>query len=193
VVVQGSRTTGTSRSGGQVDDNSAARRERQLVRQQAQRPDQAHHQLLREDVSTRARAAPGPAFNTQADAQAYAAAVIAHKTNPSAPSPVKDWWLNTQDGTITHDPGADLKSPWMAFATQADAQAYLKAHPAQSPIQQLGSGISQLSGAVLAPLFQAHLWLRVVEVGLGLVLIAVGVAKLTNALPAATKIAKMVA
>lgn len=44
----------------------------------------------------------------------------------------------------------------------------------------------------LGGLFQANLWLRVAEVGLGLLLVAVGVAKLTNAVPAATKIATSV-
>lgn len=132
-------------------------------------------------------------FGTQADAQAFAAAIKAHNTNPAAPSPVKDWWLNTQDGTITHDPGADLKPPWMAFASKADAEAYLKAHPAQTPLQQLGNGISSLSGAVLAPLFQGNIWIRAAQIGIGIILIAVGVAKLTNAVPVATKLAKYVA
>ena len=44
----------------------------------------------------------------------------------------------------------------------------------------------------LAPLFQASLWLRVAEVVLGLVLIAVGVARLTSAVPVATQIARYV-
>ena len=44
----------------------------------------------------------------------------------------------------------------------------------------------------LAPLFQASIWVRVLEVVLGLVLIAVGVAKLTSAVPVATKIARYV-
>lgn len=41
----------------------------------------------------------------------------------------------------------------------------------------------------LAGLFQAHIWLRVAEVGIGVLLVAVGVAKLTNAIPIATKVA----
>lgn len=43
---------------------------------------------------------------------------------------------------------------------------------------------------VLKPLFQANIWIRVGEVALGIILIAVGVARLTNAIPVATKIAK---
>lgn len=45
----------------------------------------------------------------------------------------------------------------------------------------------------LGALFQANIWIRVGQVAIGLILIAVGVAKLTNAVPAATKIARMVA
>lgn len=41
----------------------------------------------------------------------------------------------------------------------------------------------------LAGLFQPNLWLRVGEVMLGLILIAIGVAQLTHAVPIATKIA----
>lgn len=44
----------------------------------------------------------------------------------------------------------------------------------------------------LGPLFQAHIWIRVGEVAVGLILIAVGVAKLTNAVPIATKIARTI-
>lgn len=49
-----------------------------------------------------------------------------------------------------------------------------------------------MSNTVLGPLFQAHIWIRVGEVLLGVVLIAVGVARLTNVVPIATKIAKAV-
>jgi hypothetical protein len=48
-----------------------------------------------------------------------------------------------------------------------------------------------LSG--LSAIFQANIWIRVAEVVLGLVLVAVGLAKMTNAVPVATKIAKVVA
>lgn len=49
-------------------------------------------------------------------------------------------------------------------------------------------GISNPLGA----LFQANIWMRVGQVALGLILIAVGVAKMTDAVPVATKIAKVV-
>lgn len=44
----------------------------------------------------------------------------------------------------------------------------------------------------LAGLFQANIWERVALVGLGIILIAVGVAQLTHAVPVATKIATAV-
>jgi hypothetical protein len=47
-------------------------------------------------------------------------------------------------------------------------------------------------GAFLAALVNPHTWLRVAEVGIGVLLLAVGVAKLTNVVPAATKIARTV-
>jgi hypothetical protein len=60
-------------------------------------------------------------------------------------------------------------------------------------LPSIGTGLSNAAGGgVLGPLFQAHIWIRVGEVALGLILIAVGVAKLTNAVPIATKIAKVV-
>lgn len=61
----------------------------------------------------------------------------------------------------------------------------------------VGKGVAAATGAALSTnpigaLFQAHIWIRVGEVALGLILIAVGVAKLTNAVPIATKIARHV-
>jgi hypothetical protein len=43
----------------------------------------------------------------------------------------------------------------------------------------------------LSALANPNTWLRVAEVGLGVILLAVGIAKLTNAVPVATKIAKV--
>ena len=121
-------------------------------------------------------------FGTQADAQAFSDAVKAHKTDPSKnPSPVKDWWLNTQDGTITHDPGADLKSPWMAFATEADAKAYLKAHPANilsdvpggNVISDVTGAVAKISGLAL-DLEDGNMWVSMGWITLGLLLTGVG-------------------
>ena len=66
----------------------------------------------------------------------------------------------------------------------------------QENLQDIGNAAKNAAGSVvndaLKPLFQANLWIRVGEVVLGLILIAVGVAKMTNAIPAATKIAGLV-
>ena len=53
------------------------------------------------------------------------------------------------------------------------------------------SGLATV-GDFFTRLGQANTWIRVGEVILGLVLISVGVAKLTNAVPVATQIAKVV-
>ena len=54
-----------------------------------------------------------------------------------------------------------------------------------------GFGSTALSSLnPLAGLFQANIWIRVAEVALGLILISIGVAHLTKAVPIATKIAK---
>ncbi len=82
------------------------------------------------------------------------------------------------------------------FKTQIEAEAWKRAHPAKkgagplSGIPGLGNAVSNApnaAGAVgnalgslnpLAGLFQANIWLRVAEVGLGIVLIVVGLVKL---------------
>lgn len=56
---------------------------------------------------------------------------------------------------------------------------------ASSPLGQLGAFLGSLS--------QASTWLRVAEGVLGVVLIAIGVARMTSAVPIATKIARSVA
>lgn len=66
----------------------------------------------------------------------------------------------------------------------------------QAPVD-LAKGIAHVDQALsslnpLAGLFQANIWLRVAEVGIGILLLAVGLAKLTDAVPAATKIASTV-
>lgn len=91
------------------------------------------------------------------------------------------------------------------FTTLAAAQAYLKvgAQNAASPIPGVaitpGGGLTgalpspiAAVAAFLAKLGQAALWLRVGEVALGLVLVAVGVAKLVPAFTPAQMIAKRV-
>lgn len=66
----------------------------------------------------------------------------------------------------------------------------------QQNLQDIGNAAKNAASSVtndlLKPLFQANLWIRVAEVALGLILIAVGIAKMTNAIPLATKIAGVV-
>ena len=72
------------------------------------------------------------------------------------------------------------------FVNKTKAPAALQ-KPAGGAIDKALTSLNPLAG-----LFQANIWLRVAEVGIGILLVAVGVAKLTNAIPAATKIAKTV-
>lgn len=83
------------------------------------------------------------------------------------------------------------------FPTQAAAAAWVASAAGQ---KDLGIGAGPGSAAKtaltslnpLAGLFQANIWERVAMVGLGIILIAVGVAQLTHAVPIATKIATAV-
>ena len=65
---------------------------------------------------------------------------------------------------------------------------------AESPNESFGTSVSKAitSSSPIAGLFQGNLWLRVAEVALGLLLIAIGLAKLTNAVPIATTVAAAV-
>ena len=80
------------------------------------------------------------------------------------------------------------------YATKADAQAAAQGAVSsgkigvQKPVNKIPNPVSGL-GSFLARLSQASTWLRVAEVLLGVVLLAVGVARITNAVPIATKIA----
>jgi hypothetical protein len=63
-------------------------------------------------------------------------------------------------------------------------------NPIQDAVDAAKSAVSSLNP--LAGLFQANIWIRAGEIALGIILIAVGVAKLTNAVPIASKIARFV-
>jgi hypothetical protein len=88
------------------------------------------------------------------------------------------------------------------FATKADAEAYKAAigtgsikPPPGTPLlggQKIPNPLTGLAaiGDFFQRLTQADVWERVGEVVLGLILICAGVAKLTHAVPIATKIAK---
>jgi hypothetical protein len=83
------------------------------------------------------------------------------------------------------------------FSTKAEAESWLASNPAGRLSQRISNDYNNagnLTGLNAIGNFfnkagQSQLWIRVVEVGLGLLLIAVGVAKLTHAVPIATKIA----
>lgn len=76
------------------------------------------------------------------------------------------------------------------FATEAQAKAAQNPQPAPNPVDVAKRALR--SANPLAGLFQANIWERVALVGLGIILIAVGVAQLTHAVPLATKIATAV-
>jgi hypothetical protein len=63
---------------------------------------------------------------------------------------------------------------------------------ALNPITSWAAGIEAI-GAFFEKLGSPALWIRVAEVAVGVILLAAGIAKMTNAIPVATKIAKAVA
>jgi hypothetical protein len=83
------------------------------------------------------------------------------------------------------------------FGTQAQATAWQTSGntAGNSPGSAVGGATNAALKSLnpLAGLFQANIWIRVGEVALGLILIAVGIARLTNAVPIATKIAGVAA
>lgn len=102
--------------------------------------------------------------------------------------------------------GAAITSVDGPFETQADAQADAGKGPVpgrgkKTNVQASGGadvkfpnitfGLRDI-GKFFSELGQANTWIRAGEVVLGLILIAVGVARITHAVPVATKIAKAV-
>jgi len=72
-----------------------------------------------------------------------------------------------------------------AFTTDLLAPPSALQIPGLDSIGNAVEGVAGFVGALTDP----HTWVRIAEVVLGLVLIAVGIAKLTNAVPIATRIA----
>jgi hypothetical protein len=127
------------------------------------------------------------------------------------------WFYNSRSGELTSASGLaaapyaalahagigwhQLKIPATATEAQAAAEAVKEVPGGAAPTTSIAGGAAQAvtsvaSGAAtsavndaLKPLFQASIWLRVAEVALGVVLIAIGLAKITHAVPAATRIA----
>jgi hypothetical protein len=91
------------------------------------------------------------------------------------------------------------------FATEAAAEDALKGlqsgNPLKEPVLDAPADAAKklipssllTSGQFLGDLTNANTWIRVGEVVLGLILIAVGVAELTHAIPIATKVAGIAA
>ncbi len=138
--------------------------------------------------------------------------VTGNPVNPSQPingvvtNPNKypQWGVNNPSGNLTSkgDVIAEAhnaaeknklldKGYFIWFVSRAAAEAFIASE--NSPFNgNLPSPLGGLDaiGAFFSTLAEPNLWKRVGYVGLGVVLLAIGVAKLTNAVPIATKIAK---
>lgn len=130
---------------------------------------------------------------------------IEHKTLSNS----GQWWVvmaatGVSGGTITVYEGTQQETqlligshfgPYSSLAA-ADKEAVTLQGQNQTVAGSIKAGLSgPLSGLAaigdfFARLTQASTWIRVGEVVLGLILIAVGVARITHAIPAATRIAK---
>ncbi|MEU9022347.1 hypothetical protein [Actinomadura sp. NPDC048394] len=124
------------------------------------------------------------------------------------------WAYNTVTGEIKHVSFWEwefkyslLTGVWLPYNTKEEAEKQKAQHPPKKPktpvqkiiggivdpgtgVKEAGDAVTSVTNDVLKPLFQANLWIRVAEVALGIILIAVGLARITNAVPIATKIAK---
>lgn len=112
------------------------------------------------------------------------------------------------DITASSVGGAAITSIDGPFTTKAEAEADAKPIPGQpgrsgKKTNQQSSGGADVKfpnvnfgladvGKFFSDLSQASTWIRVGEVLAGLILIAVGVARITHAVPVATKVAKAV-
>lgn len=121
-------------------------------------------------------------------------------TGPAGVPPGGPWFVQPLTGTIQRQSNPVLAyglvvTGWIGFASKTDAETV--AHNYSIPAEARTAGAAASStidsvGSFLAKLSDASLWLRVAEIALGAILIAIGVAKLTNAIPAATKTAATV-
>jgi hypothetical protein len=120
--------------------------------------------------------------------------------------PGNDYYVNIISHTIQRQSNpvlaASLKATgWDGPYTWAQAQTAIKegglagAPHAVAKAAGDATGVNQIKSVTdfLSRLAEGNTWIRVAEVALGLMLIAVGVAKLTDAIPVATKIAKTLA
>lgn len=109
------------------------------------------------------------------------------------------WFVFLATGTVQRQDNAVAAyalaiSGWIGFANRDDAYAVAKTGlPAQvNKAETAVSGAVTSTNDFLSRLTSPETWIRVAEVVLGLLLIAVGIAKLTNAVPAATRVAKTI-
>jgi hypothetical protein len=108
-----------------------------------------------------------------------------------------DWWVFPLTGTIQNQANPVLKqaldvSGWVGFSTQADAKAFAAGNTASKVKAGAGAAESAASAVpdFLSRLTSANLWMRIGEAALGIILIAIGLARITHAVPPATTIAK---
>lgn len=130
------------------------------------------------------------------------------------------WFYNSYSGELANESGVaalayeaalhtgtgwhELNISGSATFAQAAAEALKEVPGGATPTGSQSQGLSQaipnvagaaasgISQSILGPLFQANIWIRVGEVVLGLVILAVGLARITHAVPVATKIATAV-
>jgi hypothetical protein len=112
-------------------------------------------------------------------------------------------WTDANAGRVVQGAEGNTGNPQISaplikwkgpFATEAQAKKAQAPTASPTPRQALTHEVKNAAADALGlnGLFQANLWLRVAEVVVGLVLIAVGVAHITNAVPIATKVATKV-
>lgn len=131
------------------------------------------------------------------------------------------WWYNTHSGELSQENGVEnfvssinflndptgwhkLNIPGSDSEVQAAADAKKEFPTGATPTTSVVQGAAQAAvgstsilglgqiGDFFGRLDEANLWIRVGEVVLGLILAAVGLARLTHAVPAATQVAKTV-
>lgn len=116
------------------------------------------------------------------------------QVQPSDPN-----YKTLQSGGVINWNGQNLIKWQGPFATEAQAQKAQNPkpspeNPAAPVIQGVTNSVPGLSqiGTFFSSLGQANTWIRVGEVLLGFILIAVGLARITHAVPIATKVATAV-
>lgn len=108
------------------------------------------------------------------------------------------WFVFAETGTIQRqtDPvlAAGLAVAWVGFSTEADAKAFAAGNTISKVKAGAGAAENATTGVAdfLSRLTSANLWMRIGEAVLGIVLIAIGLARITHAVPIATAIASKV-